>query len=106
MFKLEKYPVIYKNKEYRVDIIESIHYQYTAIVYEKIIKKPSWFNKDDFEFIVLYKYNVGVGWWGKYIELAENAVKRYIQEYENKIKMENKHNEGIEEWNKWNGRIN
>jgi len=110
--ELSKYPVIYNGNEYKVDIIKEhvafSEYQWEVIIY-KFVLKTFPFGKTQYKWKRVYAHLTGWGnykkWLGKYVELAQQAVINYEESIKSKITMESLNNQGIKQWEEWDGVI-
>jgi len=110
--ELSKYPVIHNGNEYRVDIVKDHvclgNYQWKVKVYKFVLKTIP-FGRTKYKWKKVYTYESGWTnynqWLGKYIELAKLAVIKYEELIKTKMELENRNNQGIKQWNEWDGNI-
>lgn len=109
MKMLSKYPVTGSYGEYKVDL----HKSYVTMgMYQWVVKVYKYYpNRKLKKYKKLHKYESGWGnyydkYIGKYIELATEAVKQYENIIEKETTRKSDHEQGIKEFELWDGKIN
>jgi len=110
--ELSKYPVIYNENEYRVDISKDYlslgEHQWKVQVYKFLLKTLP-FGRTKCKWEKVYTYNSGwhdyKKWLDNFIELAKLVVIRYEESIKAQEESKNKEKQGIKQWNEWDGVI-